>query len=170
MSQPLSPGSQSERGLKTLQRFASTGVMGKDALDNAQKDLFAEFTKRNFENEQSLRPPPSIPPRSHHITPPLRSPLKPRLLTLTQLCVMQSVCMLHGIGCTVQVCLPSDPPSRQRTLGCICFNLYTSLSKLVRLVCDATCTSASPRASPISVRTSGAWRHTPRTFAHGTLF
>ena len=62
MSQPLSPGSQLERGLKSLQRIASTGVMGKDALDTAQKDLFAEFTKRNFENEQSLRPPPSIPP------------------------------------------------------------------------------------------------------------
>jgi hypothetical protein len=62
MSQPLSPGSQLERGLKTLQRIASSGVMGKDALDNAQKDLFAEFTKRNFENEQSLRPPPSTPP------------------------------------------------------------------------------------------------------------
>ena len=62
MSQPLSPGSQLDRGLKPLQRIASTGVMGKDALDTAQKDLFAEFTKRNFENEQSLRPPPSIPP------------------------------------------------------------------------------------------------------------
>ena len=36
--------------------------MGTDALDTAQRDLFAEFTKRNFENEQSLRPPPSIPP------------------------------------------------------------------------------------------------------------
>ena len=62
MSQPLSPGSQLERGLKSLQRIASTGVMGRDALDTAQKYLFAEFTKRNFENEQSLRLPPSIPP------------------------------------------------------------------------------------------------------------
>jgi hypothetical protein len=62
MSQPLSPGSQLERGLKSLQRIGSTGVMSKDALDTAQKDLVAEFTKRIFENEQSLTPPPSIPP------------------------------------------------------------------------------------------------------------
>ena len=45
MSQPLSPGSQLERGLKSLQRVGSTGVMSKVALDTAQKDLVAEFTK-----------------------------------------------------------------------------------------------------------------------------